>query len=93
LGENAQLFVTGLVASGYLMPFIKVVETICAIAFLTNRFIPLATVAIFPITINIVLFHLFMAPHGLAIPILIFIGNIFLAYVYRRNYEQVLAVR
>src|SRR4051812_3715736 len=57
LGENAKLFVGGLMATGYLMPVVKIVELFVAIALLTGRFMPLALVVIFPITINIVLFH------------------------------------
>jgi putative oxidoreductase len=93
MGEKAQLFVTGLMASGYLMPVVKVIETVCAISFLSNRFIPIAKVIIFPITVNILLFHAFMAPAGVFIPLLIFAGNIFLAYVYRRNYDLMLSAR
>jgi putative oxidoreductase len=93
MGEKAQLFVTGLMASGYLMPVVKVIETVCAISFLSNRFIPIATVIIFPITVNIVLFHIFMAPTGILIPLLILGGNIFLAYVYRKNYDLLLSVK
>jgi putative oxidoreductase len=64
LGVNAKLFVGGLMASGYLMPVVKITELFVAIALLTGRFMPLALVVIFPITINIVLFHGVLAPEG-----------------------------
>jgi putative oxidoreductase len=93
LGEGAMLFVTGMMATGYLMPVVKGIELLCAIAFLTGRFVPLATVVIFPITINIVLFHSVLAPDSLIVPAVLLLGNLFLAYVYRKNYEMVLSPR
>lgn len=87
LQGNAELFVTGLGASGYLMPVVKVIELLCALAFLSGRFLPLATVVIFPVTVNILLFHGFLAPEGMIIPILLFTGNLFLAYAFRKSYQ------
>jgi putative oxidoreductase len=92
LGKNALIFVTGLGASGYLMPFVKIVELLVSISFLTGKFVALSAIVIFPITINILLFHAVLAPDGLIIPIFLFVGNLFLAYAYRKNYEGVLAV-
>lgn len=92
MGEGATLFVTGLAASGYMLPVVKVIELIVSISFLSGRFVPLATVVIFPITVNILLFHAVLAPDGVAIPVFLFLGNLFLAYGYRKNYTSLLAV-
>ena len=93
LGEGAKLFFTGLIASQYVMPVVKTIELLCAFAFLSGRFVPLATVIIFPITINIVLFHAFLAPEGMAVPVILLLANLFLAYRYRENFQSVLAVQ
>lgn len=93
LEKNAELFVTGLDASHYIMPVVKMIELATAIAFLTGRFVPLATVMIFPIILNIVLFHGFLAPDGMLIPIFLFAGNLFLAYYYRKNYQPMVVAR
>lgn len=93
LKESAMRFLTGLGASGYLLPVVKVVELLCALAFLSGRFVPLAVVMIFPITLNILLFHGFLAPDGMIVPVLLFIGNLFLAYAYRKNYEPLMLAR
>ena len=93
LSGNAGMFVTGLGAAGYLMPLVKALELICGVAFLTNRFVPLATVVIFPITLNIVLFHAFMAPEGMIMPIVMLFSNLFLAYVHHDKYSTLLAAR
>ena len=82
---DVKLFNDGIAASGYLMPLLKVTELLCAIALLTNRLVTLATVALFPITLNILLFHTFLAPEGLPIALFLFLSNLFLAYTYRKN--------
>lgn len=84
---SVKIFNDGIAASIYLMPTVKVFELLCAIAFLSGRFVPLATVIIFPITLNILLFHAFLEPSGLLIAMLLMIGNLFLAFYYRKNYK------
>ncbi len=88
---SVKIFNDGIAASIYLMPTVKVFELLCAIAFLSGKFVPLATIVIFPITLNILLFHVFLQPEGLPIAILLMIGNLFLAYYYRARYKTVLA--
>jgi putative oxidoreductase len=89
LSESAQLFFTGMVASKYLLPVVKTIELLVGIAFLAGKFVPLATVVIFPITLNIVLFHAFLAPEGMLVPVIILLGNLFLAFRYRENYQSI----
>jgi uncharacterized membrane protein YphA (DoxX/SURF4 family) len=88
-----KVFNEGLTAAGYVMPVVKVIELICAICFLTGRFVPLATVVIFPITVNIVLVHAFLAPEGLPMGIGILLANLFLAYSSWNNYKSLLALK
>jgi putative oxidoreductase len=93
LKGNVKVFMEGITATGYLMTFIKVTELVCGLAFITGRFVPLAAVMIFPITLNILLFNVFMAPEGLLVGILLLLGNLFLAYAYRKNYVTLLAAK
>jgi uncharacterized membrane protein YphA (DoxX/SURF4 family) len=90
---NMKIFNDGLAASVYLMPTVKVFELLCAIAFLSGRFVPLATVVIFPIVLNILLVHAFLDPSGLLMAVLLLIGNLFLAYYYREKYKGLLAAK
>jgi len=87
---SVKIFNDGIEASVYLMPTVKVFELLCAIAFLSGRFVPLATVVIFPIILNILLFHAFLEPEGLPIAALLLIGDLFLAYYYRDKYKSIL---
>jgi uncharacterized membrane protein YphA (DoxX/SURF4 family) len=93
LKGGVKVFMTGIEATHYLLPFIKITELLCAIAFLSGRFVPLAAVVIFPITLNILLFHAFLAPEGLPVAILLLLGNLFLAYYYRKNYATLVAAK
>jgi putative oxidoreductase len=93
MSEANKTFMAGVMASGYLLTFIKVTELVCSILFLTGRFVTLATVVIFPITINILLTHIFVAPEGIPTAALLLVGNLFLAYYYRKNYESLFVMK
>lgn len=80
-------FTDGLAASTYLMPLVKVLELVCAIAFLTGRFVPLAAVVLAPITVNIVLVHVFLDPKGLPVALFLAFANAFVAYYHRAVYR------
>ncbi|MDR6943559.1 DoxX family membrane protein [Mucilaginibacter pocheonensis] len=93
LKGGVKVFMEGINASGYLLPFIKITELVCSIAFITGRFVTLATVLIFPVMLNIVLFHAFLDPAGLPTVIALLIGVLFLAYANRKNYAALFAVK
>jgi putative oxidoreductase len=86
LKGGVKTFMEGIAASVYLLPLIKITELLCAIAFITGRFVALATVIIFPIIINIVFFHAFLGPSDLPTAIILFLGILFLAYANRKSY-------
>ena len=80
-------FNDGLTASVYLMPTVKVIELVCGLAFLTGRFVPLATVLMAPIIVNIFGVHLFLGREGLPLAIILVLANAFLAYHHRESYR------
>lgn len=82
-----KIFNDGLMASIYLMPTVKIIELICGIAFLSGRFVALATVLIAPIIVNIFFIHVFIAPEGLPIAIFLVLANLFVAYNHRESYK------
>lgn len=90
---NIKVFMDGLTASVYLMTTVKIFELVCAIAFLSGRFVPLATVVLFPITLNILLFHIFLEPSGIPMAAILMAGNLFLAWYYRDKYKAILAAK
>jgi putative oxidoreductase len=86
-------FMAGMAATGYMLPLISVTQLVCSIAFISGRFVPLAAVMIFPITLNILLFHVCLDPKGLPVAIALMLANLFLAYYYRKNYAALLAAK
>jgi len=93
LKGNAKLFMEGIQASGYFIPLLKVVELVCGLAFISGFFVPLATVVIFPITVNILFYHAFVAPEGVPMAAVLVLANLFLAYAYRKSYRGILAAK
>lgn len=84
---NIKIFNDGMKATGYLLTLIKVTELVCALAFLSGRFVPLASVVIAPVVINIFLVHLMIAQDGLPVGIFVVIANAFLGYYNRSAYK------
>lgn len=80
-------FQIGLVASAYLMPLAKAIELICGLAYIIGRYVALANIMILPVTLNILLVNIFMAPENLPIGIFVFAGNLFLIIRYWENYK------
>lgn len=90
LEGNTKTFFDGLAASGYIMPLSKVFELLCALAFISGRFVALAVVVIFPIVLNILFINAIHLPSGLPIAIALFVGILFLAYSHRESYKPLL---
>ncbi len=93
LTGKTKIFMDGVNASGYLLTLIKVTELLCGIAFVTGRFVPLASVVIAPVIINILLFHIFVDTSGLIVGVLLTAGNIFLAYANWEKYKPLLSAK
>ena len=90
LTGSMKTFNDGLQASVYLMPTVKVIELICGLAFLSGRFVPLATVLIAPIIVNILGVSAFLSREGLPVAIFLVLANAFLAYQYRERFAALL---
>ncbi|HYQ14279.1 MAG TPA: DoxX family protein [Polyangiaceae bacterium] len=89
----AAAFVGGLGASGYMFPLLKGTEVITGLLLLSNRFVPLALTILAPIVVNIVAFHAFLAPAGIALPIVITALGVYLAYTERAVFAPILQAR
>ena len=77
-------------ASGYLFPAVGIVSLLCGLAFLANRYVALAAVVLMPITVNFVLFHLFLGFRDIsireAVPYVFFALNVYMLYSERAKY-------
>ena len=84
---KAATFIEGLVASGYVFPVLFATYIIAGGALFANRFVPLALVLLAPAIVNIFALHLFLAPHGMPVAILVVVLEIFLAWRYCEAYR------
>ena len=86
-------FVGAMLATGYLWPLVKGTEVFAGALLLSGRFVPLALTLLAPVLVNILGFHLFLAPSGLAIPVVILALEVYLAWSYRSTFAPMLAAR
>jgi hypothetical protein len=89
----AMAFGGALLKTGYFMPLLKGVETVCGALLLSKRFVPLALTLVAPVLVNIVAFHAFLAPAGIVLPMILVALELHLAWTYRSVFRPMLAAR
>ncbi len=60
---------------------------------LVNRYVPLGLVLLGPVIVNIILYHLFMNPSGIVLPIVVVILWFIVFYAHRQNFTGIFAQR
>src|SRR6185436_10284813 len=88
---QADAFVGALLAGGYLMPLLATTEVLAGLLLLRNRFVALALLA--PIVVNIVGFHLALAPAGLPVAVAVLAAQLYLAWAHRKAFAPMLRAR
>jgi len=86
--ESTLAFWGGLASTGYFLPFMGGTLFVVGVMLAINKWVPLGLVILAPLSVNILLYHLFMdiATIFMAVPV---IGlNIYLGYVYFDAYRK-----
>ena len=91
--EKAGAFAGALMGSGYFFQYMKVLEVLGGLLLLVNRYTALALLWLFPITLNIFLFHIFLAPMGAPIGIALILIHLFLGYAYFKYYASIFTTK
>jgi putative oxidoreductase len=80
--SKAGQFLGALFSSGYFFLVLKIIESLFGLLLVLNIFTPILLILIFPVTFNILLFHLILEPAvaGLVIGSLLFILNLYLIW-------------
>ena len=81
----------GIMAAHHWMNFAGVLMTIAGLLLLVNRFVPLALTLLAPITVNILLYHALLWPHGAAAAIVVAVLEVALVLAYHRSFVPLLA--
>ncbi|HYQ25680.1 MAG TPA: DoxX family protein [Polyangiaceae bacterium] len=86
-------FAGALFATGYMFPLIKGTEVAASLLLLSNRYVPLALAVLAPVLVNIIAFHAFLAPAGLALPLVLLGLELYLARSYKAAFAPMLHAR
>jgi hypothetical protein len=78
----------GLISSVYLMPIVKTVELLCGISYLSGQYVALTNIMVLPVSINILFYDFFLNPNGIPLALFVFLGNLFLIYMHKKNYKS-----
>ena len=86
--DAAQAFFGGLAATGYMLPLLFAAQVLGGVLLLVGM-VPLGLLILAPVIVNIVAFHVFLAPEGLPLAIVVAILEFFLAWTHRKAYAPV----
>lgn len=84
---GAAAFAGALAKTGYMMPLVSGMQLLVGVMLLANRFVPLALVLFAPLVVNIVAFHVFLAPAGVVPGLILTALELYLAWVYKAAYR------
>jgi putative oxidoreductase len=88
MSKEATAFEGGLFGSGYFFQYLKCIEIVSGFFLLINRYTAFFLLVLFPISVNIILFHAILLPSGVPLGAVIIILNLFLGYAYRKYYSD-----
>ncbi len=57
------------------------------LSLLINRYAPFSAVVVFPISVNVFLYHTILVPSGWLMGVLLIVPNLFLGFAYRNYYS------
>lgn len=85
--DEASSFRNSLSATGYLLPLLGILEVFIALLLIMRKWVPFALIVLAPISINVLLFHIFLNVSGIWIALIIVGINILLIYKYWKAYR------
>ena len=80
-------FKEALVGAEYFYPMIKSIQIIGGLSLLLNLYAPFFAVVLFPISLNVLLYHTVLVPSGWLMGVFLIVPNLFLGYAYRKYYS------
>ena len=82
-----------LAEAGYVFPTIAIVYLAVGVSYVAGRFVALATIVLFPITLNVVLFHAFLVPETLHLTAFLVVPQVVMLCACREAYRPLLRAR
>lgn len=87
LPVDAGNFMSSLQATGYVLPIVGALEVLIGLLLIFNKAVPFALLLLAPISVNIVLFHLFLDLPAIGGALVIAIINVVLIYKHWKVYK------
>jgi len=84
---DAGAFMNSLDATGYIFPAVGILEVFIGLMLLLKKWVPFVIILLAPISINILLFHLFLDIPGVSVALLVAIFNGILIYKHWKLYR------
>jgi putative oxidoreductase len=91
--EPANRFSNALQDTGYMMIILSSLYVLVGASMLINRFVPLALILMTPISVNIVLFHLFLDIKSIFLGLVVGFLNVYLLFAYIESYKPFLKAK
>lgn len=88
---EASDFISSLASTGYVLTVIAVFEIVIGLLLLIKKWVPFALLLLVPLSLNILLFHLFLDVPSIGTAILVVALNGILLYKHRRKYAPLFA--
>ncbi|GAA5021265.1 hypothetical protein GCM10011506_03100 [Marivirga lumbricoides] len=84
--ENMLRLTAAFMEIGWLMPLVGFVEIVGGLLFIIRKYRALGAIVIFPVMVGILLTHIFNAPEGLLIAVVLLAVNLWVMYENREKY-------
>ncbi|HET8803076.1 MAG TPA: DoxX protein [Aequorivita sp.] len=84
---EAAIFIDSLSDTGYILKVIGIFEILIGLLLLFNKWVPFALLLLAPISVNILLFHLFLDIPGLIVALVVVVLNAILIYKHWKVYR------
>lgn len=88
---EAASFISSLAATGYVLTIIAIFEIFIGVLLLLKKWVPFALVLLVPLSLNILLFHIFLDVPSIGTAILVVALNAILLYKHRQKYKPLFA--
>lgn len=92
-GPEARPFQVAMHEAGYFLPIMTGTFLVAGISFILDRYAALAAIVLFPVSLNILLFHAVLEAGQLPVAVLFFAINCYLLWYYRNAYAALLRSR
>ncbi|TSD64065.1 hypothetical protein FFF34_016055 [Inquilinus sp. KBS0705] len=86
-------FIAGLKGIGYFYPMIKTIQILGGLSLLLNRYPAFSAVVLFPISLNVLLFHTILVPSGWLMGVFLIVPNVLLGIGYWQYYSPMFTVK